>query len=327
MGSDFSISKNGCVEFPVSGLIETTGPPPTSCASVDPNVVEESLDDPAGKVRDDKMQGSHVSALSADARLGSLRCDQHRNDPLILPSIGLLYYSDCRGNDRVLQAVQDHLRRVVPADWPIVSVTLKPISFGRNVVLPLERGQLTLFRQILAGLEQLDTEIVFFAEHDVLYHASHFDFRPPPLDRVYYNAHRYQVSSEDGRAVHYRCCQTANLCADRQLLLAHYRKRIAAVEAAGGYRREMGYEPGTNRWSRRMDGIGHETWMAPYPNLDVRTRYNLSKTRWSPQAFRNKDSCEGWIEVDEIPGWGLTRGRFEAFLADLGRLSQSEGVA
>jgi len=230
---------------------------------------------------------------------------------------GLLYYSDCRGDARILKAVRDQIHRAAPG-LPIVSVTLQPLDFGHNIVLPLPRGPLTMFKQILAGLEALDTEIVFFTEHDVLYANGYFAFVPPSRDRFYYNQNRWQVSASDGRTAHYRCCQTAQLCADRQLLVAHYRKRIAAVEAAGGYGRNMGYEPGTNKWSLSIDSHGAETWSAPTPNIDIRHGGNMSKTRWSPSEFRNKSTCEGWIDGDGIPEWGQTLGRFDEFLAGLG---------
>ena len=50
-----------------------------------------------------------------------------------------------------------------------------------------------MFKQILAGLEALDTDIVFFCEHDVLYYPSHFDFRPLKKDVIYYNTNVWKV--------------------------------------------------------------------------------------------------------------------------------------
>ena len=230
---------------------------------------------------------------------------------------GLIYYSDCRGDARILQAVRGQIRRAAP-DLPLVSVTLQPLDFGHNVVLPLQRGPLTMFKQILAGLEALDTDVVFFTEHDVLYADGYFAFVPPSRERFFYNEHRWQVDATTGMAAHYRCCQTAQLCADRELLIAHYRERIEAVEAAGGYGRNMGYEPGTNKWSRSIDPHGAETWWAAVPNIDIRHGKNLSKTRWDPSEFRNKSTCQGWRSGDGVPGWGQTRGRFDEFLTELG---------
>lgn len=230
------------------------------------------------------------------------------------PTKGLVYYTDNRLDDApVGKAVR---QRLAATGLPIVSVSLKPIAFGRNVVLPLERGHLTMFRQILAGLEALDTDIAFLVEHDVLYAPEHFGFIPPRDDRFYYNQHRWQVSAADGKAVHYRASQTSGCCAYRQLLVEHYRKRVAYVEQHG-WDRNLGYEPGTNGRSREFDPHGADVWMTAQPNIDVRDIGNLSKSKWSIADFRNKANAIDWTEGDGVPGWGTTRGRFPEFLAEI----------
>lgn len=270
---------------------------------------------------------------------------------------GLVYYSDMRGDPRLLQAVRDQIVRASDG-LPLVSVTLAPLDFGMNLVPYLcacgrdylslvypftcshcgrtpqvfERGHLTMFKQILAGLQLLDTDLACLVEHDVLYAPEHFQFVPPDRARFWYNQHRWQVSAVDGRAVHYRCCQTSGLCADRQLLIAHYRARVARVER-DGFSRALGFEPGTNSRSRSIDGVGFGTWFSTRPNLDIRHGKNLTLTRWSPEVFRNKNSCLGWTEAgpEGIPGWGVTAGRFDQFLSDLNRLHievvQPQGVS
>jgi ribosomal protein L40E len=97
---------------------------------------------------------------------------------------GCVYYSDCLPDHAVLEPVR---QSIANSGLPIVAVTLKPIDWpeARSIVLDLERGYLAMFKQILAGLEALDTEVAFLVEHDVLYHPSHFAFRPDRAD-VYY---------------------------------------------------------------------------------------------------------------------------------------------
>ena len=294
------------------------------------DLAEDSAERLAVKMGDGEiLRISHaVPPCQVPGWSGAAGVDASSAPPILAKSQtkGLLYYSDLRGDPRILSAVREQIRRAAP-DLPVVSVTLQPVAFGRNIVLPLERGPLTMFKQILAGLEALDTDIVFHCEHDCLYSPDHFMFTPPRDDTFYYNHHRWQVSAEDGRAVHYRAGQTAQLCACRSLLIEHYRKRIAAVEAAGGYERNMGFEPGTNRWSRSIDPHGAEAWFSTVPNIDIRHGKNLSKTRWSPSEFRNKSTCLGWTESDRVPGWGITRGRFWEFLASLGNAAETRRSA
>jgi hypothetical protein len=231
---------------------------------------------------------------------------------------GFAYYSDCRGDEKVLSAVRTQLSRCADAiGAKVVSVTLDPISFGFNRVLPLERGYLTMFKQILRCLEDLDTDLVYLTEHDVLYHPSHFDFEPPRLDRYYYNQNVWKVDANSGHALHYLCSQTSGCCADRLLLLKHYRTRVAAVEAHG-FSRQNGFEPGTRRIRHGgFDDVHAETWMSPYPNIDVRHGHNLTPSRWRQDQFRNQKYCQGWTESDSVPGWGKTKDRFSEFLADV----------
>lgn len=221
------------------------------------------------------------------------------------PTKGLVYYSDCKPDPLILDAVRAQLRAVTPG--PIASVTLQPVDFGHvRIVLPIERSYLAMFKQILAGLEALDTEYAFLVEHDVMYHASHFDFVPPRDDVYYYNLNVWKIDASGDRAVTYETKQTSGLCANRQLLIDHYRKRIARVER-DGFSRRIGFEPGSHGRAERIDDVPSDVWRSAWPNLDIRHDRNLTATRWSRDQFRDARHCQGWTEADQIPGWGTVR--------------------
>lgn len=263
--------------------------------------------------------GSRDCDLGKDAPKGvavNVRDSENTNGHARIVSKGIVYYSDCRADESILEACRGQLKTACNG-YPIVSATLTPLAFGRNIVLPLERGTLAMFRQILAGLEALDTDVAFLCEHDVLYDASHFEFTPPQPDAYFYNLNVWKVSAEDGRAIHYRTKQTSGLCANRELLIAHYRKRIARVEQ-DGFSRKMGFEPGSHKRPERVDDYPSGIWWSKVPNIDIRHGHNLTQSRWSPEQFRDQRNCEGWTESDRVPGWGLTRGRFREFLTTLG---------
>ena len=217
-------------------------------------------------------------------------------------SKGILYYTDNQLDPKIMEACQKQLSKAV-GENRIVSVSLEKIDFGDNICLPLERGYLTMFKQILAGLEELDTDIVYFCEHDVLYHPSHFDFIPFK-DKYFYNTNVWKVRLEDGHAVRTDFCQqTSGLVADREMLLKHYRKRVELVEK-NGYSRKMGFEPGTHNRAERVDDLGSQNYESKFPNIDIRHQNNLTPSRWSKDQFRNQRYTKGWQEADEIPGWG-----------------------
>lgn len=217
-------------------------------------------------------------------------------------SWGVLYYTENRLDDKIMDKCQRQLKRCI-GEHRLVSVSLKPINFGENIVLSLVPGYLTMFKQILAGLESLDCDYVFFAEHDVVYHPTHFLFVPKRDDVYYYNTNVWKVRMSDGHGLHYDCQQLSGICANRELLLNHYRKRVEEVEK-NGFTRAMGFEPGTHGREERIDDFKAESWQSEWPNIDLRHDSNLTESRWSKEQFRNQKYTEGWIEKDNIPGWG-----------------------
>lgn len=236
---------------------------------------------------------------------------------------GVVYYTDNRLESGLSETVQKQIQRSINGHQ-LVSVSLKPVAFGDNIVLGLERGYLTMFNQILAGLSLLDTDYAFLCEHDVLYTPEHFHFVPPKKDVYYYNNNVWVVSARTGHALFHFHNSVSQLCANRRLLVDHYRERIARVEREG-FRYRNGFEPGTRRVSHNgYDDFHFETWFASRPNIDIRdTGTNLTKTLWKREQFRNEKFTAGWTEASGVPGWGVTEGRFPEFLADVkeGRIS------
>ena len=221
------------------------------------------------------------------------------------PVKGVIYYTDNRLDEKMLRACQKQITKGIK-EKHVVSVSLGPIEFGRNIHVPLKRGYLTMFRQILAGLEASTADVIFLCEHDVLYHPSHFDFIPPKKDAFYYNLNVWKVRIEDGHALKVDDCkQTSGLCAWRSVLLDHYRKRVERVEQEG-YTRNMGFEPGTHSPPTGIDNYKAKSWVSRYPNIDIRHGHNLTPNRWRKDQFRNQKYTIGWTEADEVPGWGNT---------------------
>jgi hypothetical protein len=177
--------------------------------------------------------------------------------------------------------------------------------------------------QILAGLERSTADYVFLCESDVMYSPSHFDFIPPRDDTIYYNTNVWRVRYSDGHAVRTaNLQQVSGICANRELLLAHYRRRVELIEANGGVfdTKRMAYEPGTRGkfGDERIDN-----WQSPYPNLDITGHGNtLTVPRFSIDSFRNKKYAEGWEESDEaLPGWPKIAGRVQEWLKELANLT------
>ncbi len=228
-------------------------------------------------------------------------------------SKGLVYYTDNKCNEKILNVVRKNLLNVSNGNT-IISVSLAPLDFGQNIVLSLERGYLAMYKQILAGLEAIDTDVVFIVEHDVIYPKCHFDFVPSKKDVFYYNINWWLVRSSDGQAVTFKGLKVSGLCAFKELLIEHYRERVKRTEQRFSGR--MGFEPGLHKFPRGVDDYEVETWRSDIPYIDIRHGGNLS-----PSRPRFECRHEGYTVADEVPFWGKTKGRFDDFLAEIDMLT------
>jgi len=103
----------------------------------------------------------------------------------------LLYLSD----NSLEPSISDFCKRMLvraAEGLPIVSVSQKPMDLGRNVCVgEIGRSWVSIYRQILAGLEVVDTEWVCLIEHDCLYTSEHLHYQPPDPMTFYYNANHW----------------------------------------------------------------------------------------------------------------------------------------
>lgn len=217
------------------------------------------------------------------------------NEPTDSPSKGIIYYTDNKLNLKLAHQVQ---KRLKSTGLPIVSASLKPMdNMGTNLHLKLERGPLTMHKQILAALEASTADIVFFCEHDVLYHLSHFEFTPQQKDKFYYNRNWVSLH-RDGVTASWDANRLSGLCGHREHLLRFYRSRVAEIEANGF---DRSYEPGGR------DIKEYEAWRSAYPNVDIRDVGNLTANKRGLGDFRDKSTAINFrtSTIDRIPGWHI----------------------
>lgn len=226
---------------------------------------------------------------------------------------GIIYYTDNRLAEPIMHVVQ---KQILAAGLPIVSVSLKPIDFGYNIVLNLTPCYLTMIKQITAGLEESDSEYVFFCEHDCLYPSSHFDFTPLKDDVFYYNANVWRWKYPENLAITYdRLISLSGLCVNRQFALDHYRKRLKTIKELrleGDKRHEplwarrWGYEPGTKKTKRGgFSDDDFETWESKKPIIDIRHGKTFSQSKVTLDSFIHPPQNFRETSLDKIPGWDL----------------------
>jgi len=229
---------------------------------------------------------------------------------------GLVYYTDNHAGEAILSTCQKQIVKCMETHkFPIVSVSQKPIDFGKNIVMDLERSVLSMYKQILMGLKESEADVIFMIEHDLLYHPAHFDFTPPKKDVFYYDRAVWSVCADTGKAVFYHRNVPSLLCAYRDFLIDHYGKKVKFVEEHG-FKGSLGFSP-PKGLPKEMRKGKYKVYFADCPSIDIRHSRSLTRRRMDKSQFRSERSCRGWTEADEVPHWGKTRDRFDEFLQEV----------
>jgi hypothetical protein len=207
------------------------------------------------------------------------------------PTKGILYFTDNQLPIKTARKVQDRIREIAEdTGMELVSSTRKPMDrMGKNVVTDAPRGYHTMFTQILKGLEAMTSDIVFMAEHDVVYSKAHFtELTPEERGKYYYDLTWWKVHP-DGRAFNWEAAQVSGLCAYRSTLIAHYEQVLANFDPKNRH-----FEPGG-----KTDRV---FWRATVPHIDLRTGRNLTKEKYSLGDFRDKSTGKNFTEstIDEL---------------------------
>ena len=203
---------------------------------------------------------------------------------------GIIYYTCSTHPPKIAEAVRKQLLTI---GLPIVSSSLQPLDFGKNIHIKMERGYLAMFTQILACLEASEADTIFFCEADVLYHLAHFEFTPPRRDTFYYDRNWWKIGKGD-LAVHWDADQVSGLCCDRDLAIEWYRNRVATFDPDNFDRK---FEP--------MSEDGADWWKADFPHIDIRHNRNLTYNKWTLDHFRKKETAVNFetSTINSIPGW------------------------
>lgn len=194
--------------------------------------------------------------------------------------------------------------------WSLIKQSGLPITVNDTVVDKI--GALSMFKQILDCLERAKETYVFFCEHDVLYHASHFDFTPPSDDTFCYNVNVWRwdyYSSKMSTYDHH--ASVSGICVNRELAREFYKNRLRIIEELGYaklptfgnpvWARSMGYEPG--KFNKEGEFVLKMEWRSKFPNIDIRHTRTMTVPKMSYEDFKRKPS--NWREdlIENLPGW------------------------
>jgi hypothetical protein len=102
----------------------------------------------------------------------------------------IIYYTSNREHPKFENRIKANILRVT--DLPIISVSQKPINFGKNICVgDVGASNFNMFRQIQIGCQNTGADFVISAEADCMYPPDYFTFRPEELERCYRNSNVY----------------------------------------------------------------------------------------------------------------------------------------
>lgn len=135
----------------------------------------------------------------------------------------------------------------VAGDYPIISVSQKPMDFGKNICVgEIGKSVRNLYKQILIGAKAADTEYVAMAEDDCLYTREHFK-KYRPRTGFAFNVAKWSLytwvkppmySVKYGKT-------TCAMIAPRKLLIEALEERYAKYPDDNNYPMHYWGEPGT----------------------------------------------------------------------------------
>lgn len=102
------------------------------------------------------------------------------------PLTTIIYYTGNTEKESFENKVRENILRV-KGNQPIISVSQKPIEFGKNICVGnVGKSYLNAFRQCLMGCEAATTPYVILTESDCLYpKKGYFDFLPTDSNTIY----------------------------------------------------------------------------------------------------------------------------------------------
>ena len=227
--------------------------------------------------------------------------------------VGAIYYTDSGIEPKILNGCIKQIKRSFSGE--VVAVSLKrPVDFKKNIILNRDRGIMTYFTQILTALENSTADYVFFLEHDILYHPSHFNFVPLGDDTFYYNTNVWKWNYYNHRVITYNHqASVSGMSANRELALRFYRRRLKIIYDKGydkvktfgnpTWARNMGYEPGKHGGRNKLEPAKFEEWWSTFPIIDIRHTRSMTVPKMRPEGFKKKP--ENWQEtlIENLPGW------------------------
>lgn len=205
----------------------------------------------------------------------------------------IIYCSSNREDLRFEDKVKANILQVC-GDMPIISVTQKPIDFGKNICVGDDIGVsgFNYFRQFLIGMEASDADYVVSAEADCMYPPDYFQFVPPRLDVCYRNNNLYVMPDQRAYFFYKKEGATHSQVIGREFYISCLSKLFEGAPMWSAEEKNFPKER-----HRRSDVVDHiEYWTTENPVFQI-------KTGRSMRYYTNSER----VPIESLPYWGNGR--------------------
>ena len=204
----------------------------------------------------------------------------------------IIYYTNNHEDEIFEKKIRDNILKN-SGGLPIISVSHKPIDFGKNICVGTQTNcDFNATKQLLIGLKEAKTTFAIAAESDVLYPPEYFSFTPPTLDNVYrytnvWILYAWVGANTKGRYWKKRLSEGAQMCGRE-----YWINKIETVLDLGGHT-----EWGTNltHHPKIFKTLDQYSWSTENPVISFKTTNGLRKYIGTTG-----------ISAKELPFWGLS---------------------
>jgi len=224
-----------------------------------------------------------------------------------MENLTLLYYSANLIPEYFMKNVQNQVLKASP-NTPIISVTQKPIDFGKNICVgDIGQSAYNIYKQILIAVREAKTDYVACVEDDVMYPKEHFQYRPLyPL--LAYDINKWCVFSWDKNPIYSQRSgrrTMTSMVGFRDVLLKTLEERYAkypTIESIPPHLYEFYWgEPGRFEDHLGLEHVDTMKYDCPVPHIQFST----------PEAFGflhlGKRKAHGNIRVESLEPWGTAK--------------------
>jgi len=203
--------------------------------------------------------------------------------------ITILYLTGNLEEESFAEKIRQNILKL-KGDIPIVSVSHKPMDFGKNICVGIQEPcYYSILRQAQIGLNEIKTTYVLNAEDDFLYSPEYFTFNPPESGHCYryYNVwvSYYMGTVNRNPKFHFKGYVGGAQMIDKKLWLGHLNAILDGKEKW----------PSGNPGSKYIIPTDPSYTWTGNPIIDFKTRGNINRGTSLPKGI--------WAKK-ELPYWG-----------------------